>query len=340
MLQPSSKRRRAGRVSHADLQRLKNIAHGGHDDRRDFFEPGDVDYDRWEEEAAAVAELKDPIFSFLDPSKPIREPKTLKHAAISLAANGKEVPAVKAPVAEVSYNPQSDDYFRAFTKAAEHEAKAERKRQREEADETARSERAVQIAAEVDEAEAEADRDHTEHDDDESAWEGLESEAEGAEWLRARRPERKTQAQRNRIARRKEAERRALHESQQRRRAQQTAEVKSIARAIEARSLASTRPATHTSDSEQDDATQGDDTVLRRRRLGKAFVPEPCLELVLPSELQESLRLLKPEGNLLRDRFRSLLVRGKLETRQAIQQPKRARRSVTEKWTYKDWRLK
>ena len=68
-------------------------------------------------------------------------------------------------------------------------------------------------------------------------------------------------------------------------------------------------------------------------------VPERLLELVLPEELQDSLRLLKPEGSLLKDRFRSILVRGKIETRNPIQQPKKARRTYTEKWTYKDFRI-
>ena len=66
---------------------------------------------------------------------------------------------------------------------------------------------------------------------------------------------------------------------------------------------------------------------------------EPSLELVLPEELQDSLRLLKPEGNLLRDRYRNILVSGKMETRKPIQQPKKKRVSYTEKWSYKDWNL-
>lgn len=68
-------------------------------------------------------------------------------------------------------------------------------------------------------------------------------------------------------------------------------------------------------------------------------IPEPALELVLPDELQDSLRLLKPEGNLLSDRFRNILVRGKIETRKPIQQSKRRRRTYTEKWTYKDFQI-
>lgn len=73
--------------------------------------------------------------------------------------------------------------------------------------------------------------------------------------------------------------------------------------------------------------------------LMKKRVPDRSLELVLPDELQDSLRLLKPEGNLLKDRFRSVLVRGKIEARKPIQQPKRAKRTLTEKWTYKDFKI-
>ena len=37
------------------------------------------------------------------------------------------------------------------------------------------------------------------------------------------------------------------------------------------------------------------------------------------------------------DRFRNILMRGKIETRRPVQQPKRPKREVTEKWSYKDW---
>lgn len=68
-------------------------------------------------------------------------------------------------------------------------------------------------------------------------------------------------------------------------------------------------------------------------------LPEAPLELVLPDELRDSLRLLKPEGNLLSDRFRNIMLRGKIETRKPISQPKKAKRTMTEKWTYKDFRV-
>lgn len=60
---------------------------------------------------------------------------------------------------------------------------------------------------------------------------------------------------------------------------------------------------------------------------------------MLEDELQDSLRLLKPEGNLLKDRYRSMLLRGKVETRRRITHAKKRRTTVTEKWSYKDWKL-
>jgi len=61
--------------------------------------------------------------------------------------------------------------------------------------------------------------------------------------------------------------------------------------------------------------------------------------VVLSDELQDSLRLLKPEGNLLKDRFRSMMVRGRIESRRPIAFHKQAKTKATEKWTYKDWKL-
>jgi nucleolar protein 53 len=90
---------------------------------------------------------------------------------------------------------------------------------------------------------------------------------------------------------------------------------------------------------DDDSNSEGDDLELRRRKLGKIPLPEKDLELVLPDELQESLRLLKPEGNLLKDRYRSLLVRGKVESRRPISFAKKAKRKATEKWTHKDFML-
>jgi len=77
------------------------------------------------------------------------------------------------------------------------------------------------------------------------------------------------------------------------------------------------------------------DSCLKSNQLDS--IPRKPLEIVLPDELQDSLRLLRPEGNLMNDRFRTLLVQGKLETRKPIVQPKKVKKRYTEKWAYKDF---
>ena len=68
-------------------------------------------------------------------------------------------------------------------------------------------------------------------------------------------------------------------------------------------------------------------------------IPEAPLEVVLPDELRDSLRLLKPEGNLLKDRFRTMMLQGKVEARRQIPYAKQKKYTVSEKWSYKDWQL-
>jgi nucleolar protein 53 len=62
------------------------------------------------------------------------------------------------------------------------------------------------------------------------------------------------------------------------------------------------------------------------------------LEVQLSDELAESLRLLKPEGNLFRDRYRSMVERGLVEGRFAPNM--RGRKypvKYVEKYDYKHW---
>jgi nucleolar protein 53 len=67
-------------------------------------------------------------------------------------------------------------------------------------------------------------------------------------------------------------------------------------------------------------------------------LPTAPLEVQLSDELAESLRLLKPEGNLFRDRYRSMVERGIVEPR--FRPVKRGRRyplKYVEKYDYKHW---
>ncbi|KAH8602131.1 ribosome biogenesis protein Nop53/GLTSCR2 [Bisporella sp. PMI_857] len=324
------KRQRTGYVSHKELTRLRKIADGKHD--KSLVEVTEASYDPWDEKQAIREATQDPNFSFLEKVRKTVAPKTLQEKPISLAANGKEIPAVKRPEGGFSYNPQFTDYEERLTAEGERELAAEKKRLADAEAERVKLEAAAKSAVEAEAAEARADMSEWDEDTD---WDGFESGVEEVK-LNVKRPERKTQVQRNKIKRRKEEERKAKMAAQMKKRDEQAMRVKKIAKEVaegeQARQLA-------LATQESDESSSGDDLELRRRKLGKIALPERDLELVLPDELQDSLRLLRPEGNLLKDRYRSLLVRGKIESRRHISFAKKAKRKATEKWTHKDFML-
>ncbi|PGH02969.1 hypothetical protein AJ79_07506 [Helicocarpus griseus UAMH5409] len=323
-VEPKSKRSKSDWVTHKEWMRLKKVAKEGQPLEQEIELR--ISHDPWAEETVAQP-TEEQKFNFLEKPKPIVAPPTKKLPPISLAANGKPIPSVKNPDAGISYNPSFEEWDRLLTEEGQREVEAEKKRLEEQKTE---EERLARIeAAKGDNGEARSD--------DESAWEGFESEYEAPEWLKKKRPERKTKAQRNKAKKRKEAERKARWEAQMKKREEQLAQAKAIAEAVKAKEEAGKQ----LEKADDESSVEGDDRVLRKRPFGgRNPVPEKPLEVVLPDELQDSLRLLKPEGNLLSDRFRNIIVQGKLEARQPVWQPKKAKKEYTEKWTYKDFKIK
>ncbi|CEL04438.1 hypothetical protein ASPCAL05568 [Aspergillus calidoustus] len=319
VIEPSTKKHKSDWVSKKEWQRLKQVAKEGNP----LGKSSDSGfYDPWADEADPTP-LDDPQFDYLEKPKPKVAPETLKRAPVSLAANGKAVKAVRTPTAGTSYNPTFEEWDQLLQEQGQKAVDEEKKRLEEERKEAERQ-RLIE-AAQNEDSDAKSD--------DESAWEGFESEYEKPEWLNKKRPERKTKTQRNKIKRRKEAERLAKWEEQKKKKEDQIAQAKAIAERLKEQEgqLASDG---------DDSSDEGDDSVLRRKPFGgKIKAPEKPVEVVLPDELQDSLRLLKPEGNLLDDRFRTLIVQGKLESRKPVSQPRKAKREVTEKWAYKDFKV-
>ncbi|KAI4206729.1 MAG: hypothetical protein LQ346_000918 [Caloplaca aetnensis] len=328
IVEPSSKRRRGNGVTLKEYERLKHIAYGGESVRKDVVKTdGSASHDLWAPLSTST-ENQDPQLSYLEKPRSIKPPSTLQKAPISLLASSSSLPAVPKPKPGISYNPVFQDWDALLTSAGAAEVAAEHKRR---ADAVAEAEKEALIAA----AQDEIDNDQYKTED-ESAWEGFESENEVAAWLKRKRPERKTPAERNKVKRRKEAERQAKWEAQMRKRDKQAKQLGSIAKEVE-RDAKAKAIVVRKEDKGSNSEDKVDAQVLRRRKLGRHNLPEPPLELVLPDELRDSLRLLKPEGNLLSDRFRNIMLRGKIETRNPISQPKKAKRTTTEKWTHKDF---
>ena len=324
IIEPRHKKYKSDYVSPAERERLRRRAYRG-DLYQQQVEHAAPASDPW----AEPEETSSSKTTFLPKTRPIRAPKTISEAPISLLASGQILPAVLKPKAAQSYNPDFEDWKAAIDAEGEKEVTAEHARLKTAAEEAELQARRVA-------AQTETERDPLL--DDASEWEGFESEyEEDAEWLTKKRPERKTPAQRNKAKRRKAEERLQKHQAKLKAR---DAQLKKFQDLVNDVAVPSDMVKDDIVVSEILDEAEIDDDQLRKKRYGKLRVPKKDLELVLPDELQDSLRALKPEGNLLKERFRNMMVSGRIEARPLKRQPgKKAKTKVTEKWAYKDFTI-
>jgi nucleolar protein 53 len=336
-------KRKKSKVSGKEYDRLRSIAYGGEQVSKDVIQRGgDADFDPW----AVQVVKKDPKYSFLEEKRPTREPATLKHAPISQAKSGKAIPALPKPTGGKSYNPKFEDWQNELMRESDKAVDAEKQRLHE-----------AQLEAELMErAAVETDSDSGEESVWESEWEGFSGDEDSK--LKKKRPERKTLTQRNKIKKRKDEERKAKHDAKIKAKEQQVQEIKKLAKSVEAKekARAAVREALENKTLELVSDDEGGEHELKKKQFRNKHpfvcpsrlpfaqltyhsIPDAPLEIVLPDELRDSLRLLKPEGNLLKDRFRSMMIRGKLESRRPVAYGKQKKYTVSEKWSYKDWTL-
>ncbi|KAF3902946.1 hypothetical protein ABW20_dc0100855 [Dactylellina cionopaga] len=322
---PTKKHRKNG-VSYKDLARLRRIAYGS-DAAKDGVKASEAAegsqelYDPWgdvpdtEETTSKMDDLK---LSFVEKPKKLNTPLTLTHAPIGITKEGEEVvPAVRLPDPGISYNPDFEKWDELITREGEKEVEMEKKRL-----EIEELERRILALADVEDPEEEED-----NDDDDEDGSDEESDEEGKPLRKM--PQRKTPSQRNKVKRRKEADRLARHRAQNEVHRQQLETLKQLRKTLDLalKERAVTKRKALTPAKRQ----------VRRRKFDRDHLPQAPLELQLPEELADSLRRLKPEGNLLRDRYRNLRERGVIETRVSTQR-KKPKRKLTEKWSYKDWK--
>ncbi|PCH37463.1 P60-like protein [Wolfiporia cocos MD-104 SS10] len=145
-------------------------------------------------------------------------------------------------------------------------------------------------------------------------------------------PARKTKQQR-RKAERLRAERRALEEKRARKRTLASIDsAKSMRKALKRSMAARERLHAQRHEAELEKRKKG----LAGQRVGKHKVPEGEIDVQLGDELSESLRALKPEGNLFRDRFLSMQHRALIEPRVPIlTKQRRAKMKEYEKHAWK-----
>lgn len=254
VIEPRSKKPKRD-VSRKDYERLKQIAYGGETLLKDIVKTDDApDYDPWDTTTAQTEE--DLRFSYLEKKKPIKAPSTLKQAPTSLVVGTEAFPAVAKPRPGTSYNPVYHEWNEALTTEGQKEVEAEKKRRMEAQLEKERINRIAAVYEERDDIQTE----------DESAWEGFDSDYEGADSLKKRRPERKTPAERNKIKRRKATESQTKRDLPLKKKAQQAIRIKEIANKVEAEAEARMQAK---SLSKLIPVKEADDRILRRRKLGK-----------------------------------------------------------------------
>ena len=264
--------RKKSKISGREYDRLRAIAYGGEQTKKDVVQTGvAASYDPWAVQTVA----EQPQFSFLEKKKAKVEPDTLKRAPVSLAKDGKKIPAVRKPAAGKSYNPNFDEWQALLIRESEKAVADEKQRLREAQLEAERMERAAATDDEGDSGEESVW---------ESEWEGFSGDED--KQPKAKRPERKSATQRNKIARRKEAERQAKHDAMMKAKDQQVQMIKKLARSVEEkeRSRDAARSMQLAIQAEAEgtlDVEDGEELELRKKQFGRI----PCVSPNPPKPL-------------------------------------------------------
>ncbi|KAL7420407.1 hypothetical protein Q5752_005377 [Cryptotrichosporon argae] len=244
----------------------------------------------------------------------VKPPPTLVRAAAIRAQAIAERRDVERPEAGTSYNPAADAHAALIAAAVDEEVR----RLAREAKEDARAERMGDVVRRQKEA---GERDDGETvvagmtvgAADAAALDGQDEDGEVEEEERVVKPtKRKTQAQRNKALRAREAARLDALDRQRRRLEKAVASAPGLSKNAETRRRAA------------EEAERLRRLVRREKerkayeggeKVGKHRVAKGRVEVQLGEDLAENLRTVKPEGNLFKDRFLALQKRGLLEPR-------------------------
>nr|XP_042717017.1 ribosome biogenesis protein NOP53 isoform X2 [Chrysemys picta bellii] len=286
-------------------------------------EPAGGFYDIWSDTNPLDRPLAGQDAWFLEQTKKqrVRRPARLEKKP-------SELPAVEVIPAGGSYNPTFQAHQALLLQA--HEVELRRQR----AEEKLERQLCFPTAAEAPTQET-AFREQCEGLLEESGDEGGKEEvpdeppAPGAPPPLAPLREKKTEQQRRREKEAKFLEARRLGEKAARCRRQELFQLRSIRLQVKRREAELLRRRRARLAKRRAEAT-------KPRRLGRLKYEDPDLEVQLSTELAESLRTLKPEGSILRDRFKSLQKRNLIEPRERAKFKRKYRLKYVEKRAFRE----
>jgi nucleolar protein 53 len=276
----------------------------------------DVDLDLW-----------DPIPKHSPPNPALEKPRARIQASIIIPSESTHHTSLDI---SHSYNPSSQEYDSRLLHECEIALRSEKERRLVENETLNLKKAAMRSGLEAERAESRAEM---------SEWDELTDyeptvNSDESPTIQHKRLKRKTQSQRNRILRRKDETRRERAKDIEKAKMNQLSQLHTIVQDISSKT-----PPTDFADGVRDSngCFRSSQDVKPHPKPNRVSLPPETLEILLPDELPDTLRQLRPQGNILRDSYTKQLARGSFEYR--CNRPFRSRASVkrTEKWTYKDF---
>ncbi|KAG5837346.1 hypothetical protein ANANG_G00238300 [Anguilla anguilla] len=271
-------------------------------------------YDLWEEPSEVTA---DPWFLEQTKKKLVKRPDKLNQKPSAL-------PAVEIIAPGGSYNPEFFSHQALLLQAHEVEVKRQKEEQR--------VERQLAVPREDKATEETVFQEQVEGLLEEEEEEELEKEgeepAEDKPASQSASREKKTERQRKREKAEKEKEQRKRVEQALTGRRQQLFQLRSIGVELKKREQ-------RTSERQAKRHARQEAQKSLPRRLGRLKFQAPDLEVQLSDEVPGSLRLLRPEGSVLKDRFKSLQKRNMIEPRERAKFKRKHKLKYVEKRAFK-----
>jgi nucleolar protein 53 len=257
--------------------------------------------------------------------KPVKAPLTMKMIPVAV----KTIPAVETVHPGASYNPLPDQHRELIQQAVKVElVKAKRE---EELAENGPS-KAVLLKLQQVEPTSTMDCDLDDDDDDENNSGGSydKNVAEIAAATTTGKTRRKTQAERNRQERERQQQMERQREKQQAEKERELNRLSHLQRQL--------NESTKQQQQRRQERKQQNAQQLAPPRLSRHAYQSLPIAVQLTEELAGSLRELKPESNLFKERFNMLQKRGVVETRLPISVKRRYQKKEFEKHSYKNFK--
>ncbi|KAL9548846.1 hypothetical protein MBANPS3_005484 [Mucor bainieri] len=282
-------------------------------------------YDLWDE--APVEEA--PVNDFLPVKAKLKVPKTVTEKPAAL----EHIPAIATPEGGHSYNPSVEEHQQLLAKANEaEERKVEILKKLQE--QLSYREELKLLASELSTSEITADGKiiSTEADDEEEENDELADLPTDDKATKKRKAaERKTRQQRQKSHRLATAELEKKQKLQEKAIRQQIDKLRQIEQEIAQRVEDLDELAEKRGERRSEEEKKG------LKKIGKYTVPDLPVDVQLTEELCETLRQLKPEGNMFRDRFHSIQKRNIIEPRIPVNPSRHYKLKEYERRAYKNY---